>query len=133
MESKIKRENATKEAIGQEGGSNRVKSPKRFADVNEKIEFHNEVDKVEFEAIIGSEITILEAKVIRDFDSKFGRHDFMIVYASATASDGSIAKFTFGTSGMVLIKRIMRAQELRWLPLTGTIMKPLDKSYYDIN
>jgi hypothetical protein len=104
------------------------KKLRSFADVNEKIEFYPELDKVDFEAVKGIELTIIDAKLIRDFDSKFGKHDFMIVHAS----DGK-SEFTFGTSGQVLIKRIMDAQERRKLPLTGTINKPEGKAYYDIN
>lgn len=105
-----------------------TKKLKSFGDVNEKIEFHTDLDKIEFDAILGMEITVIDAKLIRDFDSKFGKHDFMIVHAET--KDGG---FTFGTSGMVLIKRIMGAQEDRKLPLTGTIAKPEGKPYYDIN
>jgi ketosteroid isomerase-like protein len=86
----------------------REKKVKSFADVNEKIEFHPELDKIEFEAVKGVELTIIDAKLIRDFDSKFGKHDFMIVHASdGKSADSEPYEFTFGTSGKVLIKRIM--------------------------
>ena len=114
--------------IAPETDKKTVKKVRSFADVNEKIEFHPELDKVDFEAVKGVELTIIDAKLIRDFDSRFGKHDFMIVHAS----DGN-SEFTFGTSGQVLVKRIMDAQERRKLPLTGTISKPDGKAYYDIN
>lgn len=105
-----------------------VKAKKSFSDVNEKIEFYPELEKVEFNTLLDIEITVIDAKLIRDFDSQFGKHDFMIVRA---ANQGQ--EFTFGTSGVVLIKRIMTAKEKRQLPLTGIISKPEGKAYYDIN
>lgn len=111
----------------------KVTQPKHFADVNEKIDFYPDLDKVEFDAIQGQELIILEAKLIRDFDSKFGKHDFMIVRAAFLKEPDNYQEFTFGTSGMVLVKRIMKAQEERKLPLIGVIAIPKGKSYYDIN
>jgi hypothetical protein len=111
----------------------------RFGEFNEKIEFHTDLPKVEFDDVIGIMLEIQDAKLIRDFDSRFGKHDFMIVHAVSTvyvpnADDGTECQdFTFGTSGMVLIKRIMKMQEDRKLPLLGVIEKAKDKQYYDIS
>lgn len=101
---------------------------KRFADVNEKIDFFPELEKVDMKDLIGQEITVLDAKLIRDFDGQFGKHDFMIIKLSHLG-----AEVTTATSGMVLIKRIMSAKENRRLPLVGVIEKPAGKPYYDIN
>ena len=109
------------------------KQPRRFGDVNEKIEFYPELEKLEFDAIQNEEITVIDAKLIRDFDSKFGKHDFMIIHFSMLADDGKAAEFTTATSGQVIIKRIKTAQEKKQLPLTGVIDKPDGKPYYDIN
>jgi hypothetical protein len=106
------------------------KKVRTFGDTNEKIDFFPELEQEDMKTIIGSKIKVIQVKLIRDFDSQFGKHDFMLVRANLLDDQPD---FTFATSGMVLIKRMMSAQDKRQLPLIGTIAKPQGKPYYDIN
>lgn len=97
----------------------------RFSDYALKVDFHQECARKAFKDLIGKEITVLDALVLKDFRSKVGVHDCMIIYFDLSGN-----KFTTITSGEVVIDKITRAQKDNLLPLLGKVVH--DERYYDI-
>lgn len=104
------------------------KARQSFGDVMPKIEFHQDLDKVPLEEVIGNEYEITDAMVVRDFSSKFGSSDFALLLLTDQDTN---KQFTTLCGGMVVVKKIQFALEGKLLPLMGTIT--YDKDYYDIN
>lgn len=87
--------------------------------------FYPELPRIELGEILGEDLVVLDAKVMKDFESeKYGNHDLALLRIQLKADE-----FTTACSGMVLCKKVQVALDRKLLPLKGKIVK--DK-YYDI-
>lgn len=104
------------------------KTTTTFGEVMPKIEFYPDLPKVELKTILDRELEVTDAQVVRDFDSKFGKSDFVLLLFTDPV-DG--LQYTTLCGGVVIVKKIQYALDNRLLPLLGIISRPGD--YYDIN
>ena len=103
------------------------KATKSFNDVMPKIEFYPDLPKVKLEDIMNIEVEVTDAKIIKDFTTAYGDHDFALLLLT-TEPDGK--QMTTICSGMVILKKVQYALDNKLLPLRATITK--DAAYYDI-
>ncbi len=104
------------------------KATKSFGDVMPKIEFHTDLPKVELADVLDRQFEITDAKIVRDFDSKFGKSDFALLLLTDLDTRDQCTTLC---GGMVVVKKILYAMENSLLPLLGIIT--YDKDYYDLN
>ena len=98
--------------------------------------FYPDDPKAELEAVIGKELIIVDAVVVRDFQTELGKSNFALI-RFVDPEDSAL----FGTTlcgGTVVVSKVQKAIDGNHLPLTGTITRVPSKvaghsPYYDIN
>ena len=100
---------------------------KSFSDVMPTGEFYPDLPKVLLEAVLDVPCRVLDAQIVTDYEGPFGVSDFALLLLEDIATG---AQNTTLCGGMVVVKKLRKAQADNLLPLLGTIVKP--GRYYDI-
>lgn len=91
--------------------------------------FYADSERIDFSDLIGKSILIVDAVIIADFDSEFGKHDLCLI-AFKDIETESDEVLTTACSGIVIVKKIRSLLEKRLLPIIGTVNR--DNRYYDL-
>ena len=104
---------------------------KSFSEVFGDGEFYPDLPKIPFRELLDKELILYEVKILKDFNSKFGRHDCGLMLMSAV---GESEKFTTICSGQVVLERLRKSVDM--LPLLCTPVEKKtadgDSSYYNL-
>ena len=109
-----------------------LNEPTTFSDLFGGGEFYPALPRIDFKELIDRQVLVIDAQIIEDFTSKFGTHDALLLLVQML-EDG--VQYTTITSGVVVIKRVMKALKEGLLPLYGTITKGntyKGNTYYNI-
>lgn len=98
-----------------------------ISDIIGGTEFYPELPKAELKEILDKQYLLIDSMIVKDYTSKFGTHDFILLLLGNT-EDGS--QFTTITSGEVVIKRVRELKEADGLPCLATIS--YNGTYYNI-
>ena len=101
---------------------------KSFTEQYGSDEFYPDVPQLDIASIIGKPYVIGDAKIVEDFDGKFGTHDFAILLIVDTETGDKLG--TVITSGQVVLKKIRKALSENMLPLVGTLVR--EQRYYNL-
>jgi len=83
-----------------------------------KINFYPGLPRIEdFAALLASKFTILDAKVVEDWDGKFGTSTFVLL--KLKLEDGS--EKTTCTSGRAVVRQIKKLLKMNALPVSATL------------
>jgi len=93
--------------------------------------FYPDLPKIPFTDLLNQEIVVLEAKILRDFNSQFGKHDCALIMAFPVNDQREEARFTTICSGQVVLERIDQSIKRRLLPLVATPTY-VDEKYYNL-
>lgn len=97
------------------------KALKSVSDIMPELEFYPDIPKVKLDDILNTELHLLDAVIIEDFEGQFGPHPFGIMLLE-NPKDG--AQSTCGTSGVVIIKKLRKLLADKCLPVRATFTKP---------
>jgi len=101
---------------------------KRFGDVMPEIEFYPDLPRTSLLEILDTEIEVIAAQIVEEFDSKFGKSGFaLLLFNNSVNGEQS----TTLCGGIVVIKKVKYALSHNLLPLKGVIT--YNGRYYDIN
>ncbi|GAJ04616.1 unnamed protein product, partial [marine sediment metagenome] len=89
---------------------------KTFGDVMPKLEFHPDLPKRPQAELLDEPYEIVDAMVVKDFESQFGRSDFALL-EMVDAKDDS--HFTTLAGGLVVVKKVQYAIDHKLFPLYG--------------
>ena len=104
-----------------------TKQGKRVSDIFPAEKFYPEAPKVNIADLLGKEIKFVDARIIEDFDTKYGKHDMVLM----AFTDGETAEIaTTVCSGIVVLKKMRKLILNQEFPIYGTITHEV--SYYDI-
>jgi len=104
------------------------KPPKSFSDAIGGGDFHTDLPRIEFKAIVDMQIIVHDCELIEDFQSvQYGAHDCLLLHISVLPDD---VEYTTITSAFVVMKRVLKAKKLELLPLLGKIT--YTGKYYNI-
>jgi hypothetical protein len=114
---------------------------KTFSQRYAESDFHKDSKRINFSDLLHITATVIDAKVLKDFNGKFGKHDAVLIYAKlaeptkamnepdtdcyilAENGDVTITDFTTISSGSVVVDQIKRALSDKALPLMATFAK----------
>ena len=108
----MNKENEVKRTFGGEMGS---------------VRFYPDMEKRDLSECLDEEYEMIDARIVRGFEGKFGLSDFALILFREPETD---TKFTTICGGKVVVKKIQQALEQGLLPLYGMITS--NKKYYDI-
>ena len=91
--------------------------------------FYPELPQRNFKELLGNPYLVKQAKIVKNFKSKFGMHDFILILCE---SENTGEEFTTITSGEVVIARIKEAMDENLLPLQGTFKYNMEGGYYTV-
>lgn len=118
------------EALGNTAPAPERKSKyKSFSEVFGDGEFHPDLPKVPFKHCLDTEFIMFEAKILRDFNSEFGKHDCGLMLLAPVSNETE--KFTTICSGIVVLERLEKAIKERRLPMLCTPVF-VDQNYYNL-
>ena len=100
---------------------------KRVSEVYKSEPFYPELDKVEKEAIMGQDMIIQDARMMRDWHSEFGTSDFCLLKLEDLETGKQV---TTSVGGVAVVSVVDRLIKERRLPIIGKII--LEKAYYEI-
>jgi hypothetical protein len=99
---------------------------KRISDViSDKVNFHNELPKVDFKSLLDTEITIWDAQIITLTNKDFGTRPAALLMVETSTGE----KFTTISSGEVIVKK---AEQLISNPDWPIIATPTSGKYYNL-
>jgi len=101
---------------------------KNFTDQYGSDDFYSDAPQLDIASVLGKQFVIKAAKIVEDFDGKFGTHDFAVLCLADIETHEIVG--TVITSGQVVLKKIRKALADGVLPLVGTLVK--DQRYYNI-
>lgn len=87
--------------------------------------FYPDLPRIPLGELLETEVEVLDAVVIDDFETDFGIHDLALMKVKVKDTVGTTA-----CSGQVVIKKVKKALEMEALPLYATFVKP--GRYYDV-
>ncbi len=104
---------------------------KSFTDVFGDGEFYPDLPKIDFKELMNKQLVLEDAKILKDFNGEFGKHDAALMMFTTLDTDD---KFTSICSGQVVVERIERCIKQRAMPLLATPIKVESdrNSYYNI-
>ena len=102
---------------------------KSFSEVFGDGEFYPDLPKVPFKECLDHDFVMFEAKILRDFNSEFGKHDCGLMLLAPV--DNEDEKFTTICSGIVVLERLEKAIKERRLPMLCTPVY-VDNNYYNL-
>jgi hypothetical protein len=94
-----------------------------------KINFHSDLERLEFAVLLPLNFTIVDAKIIDNWDSQFGTRSFPIV--KVRLEDDT--EYTTILNGAVILKQVRKLLEKHQLPVSvaiDTINSGRGNSYY---
>ncbi len=91
---------------------------KSFTDVFGDGEFYPDLPKIDFKELLNRTLILEDAKILRDFNTEYGKHDAALMMFSNPENEEE--KFTTICSGQVVLERIDRAIKNRAIPLYAT-------------
>lgn len=107
-----------------------VKSKYRsFTDVFGDGEFYPDLPKIPFKDCIDKTFVLFETKILKDFNSEFGKHDCGLMLMAPVEDEK--AKFTTICSGQVVLERLEKAAKERRLPMLCTPVY-VNNQYYNL-
>lgn len=100
-----------------------------FSEVFGDGEFYPDVPKIDFKECLDKEFILFDAKILKDFNSQFGRHDCGLMLLAPADKEGE--KFTTICSGQVVLERLTKAIAERRLPMLCTPVY-VNEQYYNL-
>lgn len=98
--------------------------------LNEK-PFWPDLEKVKFESLLGSELVLMDVKVITDFHTEYGTHDLALL---KFGNNGQ--QFTSAVSAGAVVSRVKKLKAKKALPCLVTPVQEISdstgNSYYNI-
>lgn len=109
---------------------------KRASDIigDGSIDFYKEMPQVELSEILGKDMVLMDARILRDWDSEYGKSDWCLMYMRNQDVEGLPSEFTTKCGGKVLVRRIGELQARKSFPcIVSVVMQGNeDKPYYNI-
>lgn len=106
---------------------------KRVSDIigDGSIDFYPDYPRIEVEDILGKDIMLMDAKILRNWPSDYGngKSDWCLMQVQVDGVD-----YTTKCGGVVLVNRVAELQARRAMPLLATIRMQgdSDRPYYNI-
>jgi len=100
---------------------------KQIGEIFPANKFYPDSPKVKLAELIGQVVQFIDARIIEDFDTKYGKHD-MVIIAYNNGVDSEIA--TTVCSGIVILKKFRKLILEKQFPIIGKIVN--DANYYDV-
>lgn len=106
---------------------------KRVSDVigDGKVSFYPDLPKVKVEDILGKDVMIMDAKIMRDWEGEWGKSSWCLLWVQdAETGEGSTTK----CGGVVLVKRVQELIDQKCFPIIGAIVMETggEFPYYNI-
>lgn len=111
--------------------------PKKYQSFSDKFgdgEFYPDTPKVAFSELINHQFLLLDAKILKDFNSQYGKHDAALLLLAPADDPEQIetdSQFTTICSGSVVVERVNQALSRKMLPLLCTPVF-VDDKYYNL-
>lgn len=83
-----------------------------------EIDFYRNLPRTELKTIIDTQVRIVDAQVVREWDGQFGQSSFCLLLIENIETG---AQSTTLCGGRALVKQVQKALDLKALPLLGTI------------
>ena len=103
---------------------------KSFSDAFGDGAFYPDLPKIPFTDLLNIQVVVVEAKILKDFTTQFGKHDCALMLCFPL-DKGDSEKFTTICSGQVVVERIDQAIKRRLLPMVAT-PSFIDEKYYNL-
>ena len=91
------------------------------------VRFYPDMEKRDLSECLDEEYEMIDARIVRGFEGKFGKSDFALILFRDPETD---SRFTTICGGKVVVRKVQQALDEGLLPLYGTITA--NKRYYDI-
>jgi hypothetical protein len=110
-----------------------IKQNRRVSDIlgDGKINFHDDLARIDFKDLVGKEVVLEDARIMRGWHSQFGDslRDWCLLQVAVEG-----VPFTTKCGGVVLVKRVEELIRRKALPILATITLEGDseRPYYNI-
>lgn len=113
-------------------GNRPKRAMKTASDILGDSAFHPDAPRVAFTELFNKQLVLVEAKIIRDFNGQFGKHDCaLMLLQEAGITDREAPPFTTISSGVVVVERIAKLLDAHALPCLVTPVYVND-NYYNL-
>lgn len=109
---------------------------KRASDIigDGSIDFYKELPTVDLKEILGKDIVLVDARIMKDWESEYGKSDWVLMYGLNNDIEGLPSDFTTKCGGKVLVRRVGELIARKALPCIVSVVTQgsEDRTYYNI-